>query len=112
MVMVMMTVAVVSVVVMSMMVMMRVLWHFLIFLISFLAHFFMDSCEDSSWNVFRLYNFNEGVLMLNTVFADFTEVEVLANRALVSNTDDWRDSAAITSDIQMCLKCKFWSGSC
>jgi hypothetical protein len=49
----------------------------------------------------RVINFNEGMFMTDSVFTDFTVVEILADAALVSHTDDWSYTAAITSNIYM-----------
>jgi len=39
------------------------------------------------------------MFMVESLFADFTVVKVIAYTTLVSNSNDWRDTTAITGNI-------------
>ena len=69
-------------------------------LLSLLLRFiFIDASDDYLRCIFRSHNLDEWVLMTKAFFANFAVVEVLAHAALVSNTNDWMDTASVTSDI-------------
>lgn len=66
-----------------------------------LLFIFIDSSDDGLGSIFRFLDLNEGVLVTNSFLTDFTEIEVLADAALVSHTNDWCASATITGYIEV-----------
>lgn len=64
----------------------------------------MNSSNDSFGSIFRFVYFDERMFMIYSLFADFTEVKILANAAFVSNTNDWACSTAVASHILMLNK--------
>lgn len=60
---------------------------------------FIDCCYDCSRCIIGRKKLDEGVVMTCTFFTQLTEVEVLTNATLVSNTNDWADTAPIASHV-------------
>lgn len=84
----------------------RVQWHFLslfLFLLLFLLllllfHVLIDSDEDSFRFLIWIPDLNKSMRVFSFIFTLHAVVEVLANRAFVSNSNDGEDIAAIASN--------------
>jgi len=62
-------------------------------------HAIIDDSEHGLWSLFSLVDLEECVFVSSSLFAHGTVVKVLSDTALVSDSDNWVDIAAITSDI-------------
>jgi hypothetical protein len=77
---------------------------FLAFLLIFLV---VNCCYDHLRSKFRASNLDERMLMNKTVLAYLAIVEVQADRALVSNTQQRTRAAPVTGNIVVSVKRKF-----
>jgi hypothetical protein len=76
-------------------------WFLFRLLLRLLCLIFVDTCDDGCWSIFWSNNLDEWVLMTESLFADITVVKVLADAALVSNSNDRMYTTTITSDVSM-----------
>jgi len=66
-----------------------------------ILHVFIDNGDDGLWSLFWIGDLQESVLMAFSFFTSGTVVEVLANAALVPDSEDRGHPAAITLDSHM-----------
>ena len=62
------------------------------------------SVEEGRHASLGLEDLDEGVLVDDSLLADLAEVEVFANRALVTDSDDRTDTTTVASHVAMCLQ--------